>query len=162
MGIERASCSDFCGRKWNWTRSLRPSLSGVARRRTRKAGPYRSTVKCLIACANRSACATQFPQCAFVFHLEGQPLQSFREAWATACKKAGAEDLLFHDLRRSAVRNLTRAGVPRPQAMAITGHKTESVYVRYDIVDFQDLRDAATKMERFHDVPRAARTQSKE
>lgn len=96
----------------------------------------------------------KYPKCAFVFHVDGQPLQTFRKAWATACKKAGAEGLLLHDLRRSAVRNLTRAGVPRPQAMAIAGHKTESVYVRYDIVDFQDLRDAAAKMERFHDVQR--------
>jgi integrase len=91
-----------------------------------------------------------FPNCAFVFHHEGKPLLEFYKTWRSACKRAGVEGLLFHDLRRSAVRNLTRAGVPRPQAMAITGHRTESVYARYDIVDFQDLKDAAAKMERFH------------
>lgn len=52
---------------------------------------------------------------------------------------------LVHDLRRSAVRNLTRAGAPRRQAMAVTVHLTESVFNRYDITDDQDVKAAIAK-----------------
>jgi integrase len=64
----------------------------------------------------------------------------------TACKDAGRPGLLLHDLRRSAVRNLERAGISRSVAMKLTGHKTEAVYRRYAIVAESDLRDAGTKL----------------
>ena len=72
----------------------------------------------------------------------------------TACRAAGYPGRLLHDLRRSAVRNLELDGVPRSAAMAMVGHKTESIYRRYAIVDSGVLRDAATK------IDRAARGQS--
>jgi integrase len=81
-----------------------------------------------------------------VFHRKGQPVQSFRRTWAEACKKTGLPGLLFHDLRRSAVRNLERAGVSRSVAMKLVGHKTESVYRRYAIVAESDLREAGAKL----------------
>jgi integrase len=76
------------------------------------------------------------------FHGSGRPLTDFRASWKRACKAAGVPGILFHDLRRSAVRNLDRAGVSESVAMAITGHKTTSVYRRYRILDESDLRDA--------------------
>lgn len=90
----------------------------------------------------------------WILHLDGAQIGEFRKSWATACKLAGLPGLLFHDLRRSAVRNLERAGVPRSQAMAITGHKTESVYRRYAIVSEQDIKAAGEKMQRLMDSAR--------
>ena len=69
-----------------------------------------------------------------------------RRSWKTACTDSGVPGRLLHDLRRSAVRNLERAGVSRSVAMKMTGHKTESVYRRYAIVSESDLREAAAKL----------------
>ena len=81
-----------------------------------------------------------------VFHRYGRPIKSLRRAWLTACRKVGRPGLLPHDLRRSAVRNLERAGISRSVAMKLTGHKTEAVYRRYAIVAEKDLREAGAKL----------------
>jgi integrase len=73
----------------------------------------------------------------------------------TACRKAGVPGLLLHDLRRSAVRNLERAGVSRSVAMKLTGHKTENVYRRYAIVAENDLREAGIKLATLQDGVRS-------
>jgi len=83
-------------------------------------------------------------------HRGGQPIKKFRRAWLTACRKAGYPGLLVHDFRRTAVRNLVRAGVPQSVAMAMVGHKTAHVFRRYDIVSEQDLRDAAERLNTAH------------
>ena len=75
---------------------------------------------------------------------DGKPtrIYEFRKAWATACTAAGIAGKLFHDLRRTGVRNLIRAGVQQAIAMKITGHKTDSIFRRYLIVDEELLAQA--------------------
>jgi integrase len=84
--------------------------------------------------------------CPFVFQHDGAKLPSFRKAWASACKTAGLPGLVIHDLRRSAVRNLVRAGVSERNAMGFTGHKTRAIFDRYDIVGADDLKAASAKL----------------
>ncbi len=77
--------------------------------------------------------------CPLVFHrYGGQPIRDFVDAWRVACKKAGLAGKVPHDLRRSAVRNLVRAGVSTHTAMTITGHLTPEVFRRYDIISEAD------------------------
>jgi integrase len=73
----------------------------------------------------------------------------FRKSWDTACVAAGVAGRLFHDLRRTGVRNLIRAGVDRKVAMKISGHRTEHVFERYNIDMDADLRDAMQKLARY-------------
>jgi integrase len=94
----------------------------------------------------------------FVFHRGGERIKEFRTAWKNACKAAGCPGKLIHDMRRSAVRTFERAGVPRSVAMSIVGHKTESIYRRYAIVDEAMQREAAARLDAWFASPSSAST----
>jgi integrase len=88
----------------------------------------------------------------WLFHRSGRPIKSFRRAWLTARTGAGLSGRIPHDVRRTAVRNLERAGVPRSTAMKMVGHKTESIYRRYAIVDEAMLKEGAAKLQTLHEA----------
>lgn len=77
---------------------------------------------------------------------EPRPIKAFTKAWKVACVQAGCPGRIPHDLRRTAVRNMVRRGVPERVAMKLTGHKTPSVFARYDIVSDGDLKTAADRL----------------
>ncbi len=82
----------------------------------------------------------------WVFHRQGNRIRDIRVAWRKAVAAAEIASKIPHDFRRTAVRNLERAGVPRSVAMRLVGHKTESIYRRYAIVAKQDLIDGLKRL----------------
>ena len=103
--------------------------------------------------------------CPWVFHEAGRPFlddtghasHDFRAAWTAATTAAGCPGRIPHDFRRTAVRNLIRAGVSEKTAMQLTGHKTRAVFDRYDIVDERDLREAVRRLAAAPAPPSASR-----
>src|SRR5260370_10227608 len=101
---------------------------------------------------------------AYVFHRNGKPISRnlFGKQWRTACVKAGLgrrvknqsgvlcyEGKTFHDFRRTAARNMIRAGVPQSIAMRVIGHQTDAMFNRYDITDNRDKLAALEAVRRF-------------
>ncbi len=88
---------------------------------------------------------------ALFFFDSGKPIKTIRKCWETACERAGFPGLLFHDLRRSAARNLVRAGISTKLAKDYLGHQTYSIFDRYAIEDSELLEEQAAKLQRLYD-----------
>ena len=116
----------------------------------------------LLDLIERAATARRL-DCMHVFHVDGKPIRDFRESWRCACIATGLgaivpvetptgvkpryRGLIPHDFRRSAVRNMVRAGIPERVCMALSGHKTRAIFDRYNIVSEADLTAAADKLQ---------------
>ena len=85
--------------------------------------------------------------CPYVFHRAGKEIRSFRKRFKAAAKDVGCEGLLPHDMRRSGVRNFRKSGLSESEGMALSGHKTNSVYRRYDIISDDDLTESMQKVQ---------------
>jgi integrase len=94
----------------------------------------------------------------FVFHRKGQRIGSFRRTWIRACRKAGLEGRLVHDLRRTAARDFRRRGVSEGEIMRLCGWKTRSMFDRYNIIDEADLAEAVAKRFKGHEVANKGQT----
>jgi integrase len=89
----------------------------------------------------------RIPECPFVFHYDGgKPIGDFRKAWRNACRAAGLDRLLRHDMRRSSARNLIRSGTPERVVMEIMGYRTRSMLDRYNIVSGADVAAALERV----------------
>jgi integrase len=94
-----------------------------------------------------------YPACRWVCHYRGKRLRAVpTKSWRNACERVGLNGKLFHDLRRTAIRNMVRLGISERIAMEISGHRTRSVFDRYDIVSEADIRDAGARMNQVHRV----------
>jgi integrase len=113
----------------------------------------------------KARCERKWPTCPWICHRGGIRLQSLKHSWRKACMAVGLggmvqdsdkgreiwEGKIPHDFRRTAVRNMVRAGIPEKVAMAISGHRTRSVFDRYNIVDERDLEQAARSLSTYFD-----------
>jgi integrase len=89
-------------------------------------------------------------ECIWLFHGAKKHLvDEHLTGWPEACRRAGEPSLLAHDPRRSAVRNMKKAGLQDLEAMRISGHLTRDVFDRYNIIDEDDLADAGTRLEEY-------------
>ncbi len=108
----------------------------------------------------KQRCEAKWPRCPWICHRGRVRLQSLKQSWRQACRRVGLGGMVEdqeigrevwqgkipHDFRRTAIRNMVRAGVPEKVAMAISGHKTRSVFDRYNIVNEADLKAAADRL----------------
>jgi len=95
------------------------------------------------------AFASRDPECHFIMSWKGQGISEVKTAWNKARTRAEIPELLIHDLRRTAVRNMIRAGISEKRAMEISGHKTNSMFKRYDITDERDIQADGVRLARY-------------
>jgi integrase len=89
------------------------------------------------------------PECPFIVSWKGHGSTEVKTAWKRARERADMPELLVHDLRRTAVRNMIRAGISEKRAMLISGHKTSNIFKRYDITDERDIQADGERLARY-------------
>lgn len=150
--------SELLTREWKHVDFVHEKLRIDPGEDKNKAGrefPFTSELKTILQQQKRLAARIQKDRKVIVrnvfFWEDGSPIRSYRKGWEDAVENSGIQRIP-HDFRRTAVRNLEMAGVPRSAAMKMVGHKTESIYRRYAIVDEAMLQDAAQKLGTLHQL----------
>ena len=92
--------------------------------------------------------------CPYVFHRthgkkRGQRIKTMRIAYTKAVEAAGLPHRTFHDIRRTGIRDMIRAGNSEAVTMKFSGHTTRAVFDRYNITSVQDMRVAAARMDAY-------------
>ena len=95
------------------------------------------------------------PLCEWVFHRKGKPVRWIAGPWRLACAQAGITGKVLHDFRRTAVRDMIRAGVSETVAMTISGHRSRSVFDRYNITSERDREQALLRTDAYRAVREA-------
>lgn len=108
-----------------------------------------------------AAYAARGADCETIVAYKGSSVAETKTAWKSAALRAGVPGTLIHDLRRAAVRNMTAAGLTEKQAMMISGHKTRSMFDRYQIIDERDIDLAGQKMAAYETAQRKLREEAK-
>jgi integrase len=154
---------ELCGLKWEnlMLRDARPHIRLEADQTKNGRGrviPLTGEALVLIR-MQKELRDSRYPDCPFVFFRPRLPWErkvpgwravgDFRKTWDAACESVGVPGLRWHDMRRSACRNLIRAGVPQSVAMSISGHITTSVFIRYDISSEADKFEAMERVGRY-------------
>jgi integrase len=148
--------SELLTREWRHVDFVNGKLRldpGEDKNKSGRAFPFTPELRTILKRQQRRAKALGRARGLVVSHVffrdDGTPIRSYRQAWADAVA-ASEVNRIPHDFRRTAVRNLEIAGVPRSTAMKMVGHKTQSIYSRYAIVDEGMLQDGATKLAALH------------
>ncbi len=136
---------------------LRPECSKTKQGRTRPLTGELLRIMTAQVEANKAWAQRTGTICKWLFHDDaGRPLQTLPKHWRRAAKAAGLGELLLHDMRRSFVRRMTSAGVPREVVMKFTGHRSESMFRRYRIIADSDMTDAARLLDTIEAAPKVA------
>jgi integrase len=98
------------------------------------------------------ALSSRSPACPYIFQYRGKQLKSPRTGFENARREAGLGHVLIHDMRRTAVRNMVKAGMSKKRAMQISGHLTESIFDRYDITTEDDAVESGVTMRDYHET----------
>ncbi len=101
------------------------------------------------------------PECPYVFQNKGRKIggktNDISHHWEKVRAKLGMEGKLVHDFRRTGVSNMRKAGISEKVCMQVSGHKTRGIFERYNIVDEEDMKEAAEKRAAYHAKQKAAR-----
>ena len=141
LGLRRAEILSLRWDQVDWQANLLRLSPKTTKTKKSRNAPLYGELRSFLEVAPRD--------CPYLVSYEGRRISEIKRAWNTARKAAGLPKLLVHDLRRTAIRNMVRAGIPEKTAMLISGHKTRSVFDRYNIIGERDIIAAGKSMETY-------------